>query len=134
MNSSPAAAPMMRLRWRYARMLAILILSVLIPRINTASGYAQGTALGTPPGPAVVYEWPRAVRWQGPGLLVVTTGGAPYLLDSSADFSERRVRLGGDVRAEPYAGMRLEVRDADGRTLASDEVRPWVVALPGVRG
>lgn len=112
-------------------MLAILILSVLIPRINTASGYAQGTALGDPPGPSVAFDWtsPRAGRiaWSGPGLLVVASGGQPYpLADPVTDSTLRALPLGpgGDVRAVPYAGMVLAVIDAEYRVLASVTVSP----------
>lgn len=112
-------------------MLAILTITVLIPRINTVPGYAQGTALGTPPGPSVAFDWtgPRAGRivWSGPGLLAVVSGGQPYpLSDPAADSTLRSLPLGpgGDVRAAPHAGMVLAVVDAEHRVLASVTLPP----------
>lgn len=102
-------------------------------RIKTAPAYAQDTALGEPPAPALAYSWPGVVEWSGPGILYVVSG-CMYPLDWSEDAALRRVRMGGDVCATPYAGMRLEVRDAEGRTLAAETVMPPRVFLAGVRG
>lgn len=92
----------------------------------TDSTRAQGTALGEPPRASLSYRWSGEreglVEWVGPGLLVVANGGQPYALSGIVTDSALRVaRLGpgGDVRAVPYAGMLLEVRDRDGVTLAA---------------
>jgi hypothetical protein len=77
------------------------------------------------PVPAVVFAWPNTVTWRGPGLLVVLTGGQPYVLDGPAlDDSPRVWQLGGDVRAAPYAGMVLAVVDAEYQVLASVTISP----------
>lgn len=99
-------------------------------------------ALGAPPAPSLSATWTgvRTVRvvWSGPGILVVANGGQPYLVDYSTDATLRAVPLGpgGDGRAVPYPGMRLEVRDAEGRTLAEAVVpaAAWRVWMPWVGG
>lgn len=77
------------------------------------------------PAPAVAFAWPNQVTWRGPGLLVVMSGGQPYVLDGPAQGdSPRTWRLGGDVRAAPHAGMVLAVVDAEYRVLASVTLSP----------
>ena len=100
--------------------------------------------LAPEPAPSVAYEWTGdhtgQITWNGPGLLVVANGGQPYpLSDIVADSGLRVTQIGpgGDVRAVPYAGMLLEVRDLDGATLAAVTVpepppKVWRVFAPAV--